>query len=90
MQRHVDLAPLIVAVWDELAGEQATHGSTAELVIDGALCPVTADAALLRQVFQNLLGNAIKYSAQRPGGTITVSAQRGVASGDGTAPTDDP
>jgi len=47
----------------------------AEVRVAEALPPVTADATLLRQVFQNLLANAVKH-ADREGVRVEVSAQR--------------
>ena len=43
--------------------------------ITGELPAVTADPALLRQVFANLLGNAVKYSRQREHPQVTVDSE---------------
>ena len=48
-----------------------TQGRTIEWRI-GDLPPVQADPAMLRQVWANLLGNAIKYSRQRPLARIEI------------------
>lgn len=69
----VAIAPLI---------EDVLHGSAAlieearirlELDVPGDFPPVSGDAAALRRVFQNLVGNAIKYGAA--GGWIRVRAR---------------
>lgn len=43
----------------------------------GTLPTVVGDADMLRTVWQNLLGNAIKYTAQRERAVIEVSAEKG-------------
>ena len=45
-----------------------------EVDVAADLPPVLGDAAALRRVFQNLLGNAIKYGSE--GGLVRVSARR--------------
>jgi len=54
----------------ETAGEQ---GSELETNLSGDLVPVRADRVRIRQVFQNLLSNALKYGPD--GGRIVVSAR---------------
>jgi signal transduction histidine kinase len=67
-RRVFDLWPLVEAVIQDLS-PVAGAGST-ELVnkVPHDLV-VYADASLLRRVFQNLIGNAIKYT---PGGQVTI------------------
>lgn len=55
----------------ELAGRQV-EWSIAELP------PATGDANLLKMVWQNLLANAVKYTAKTPGAQIEVGAARSV------------
>ncbi len=57
---RVDMSALAREVADELK-----TGRNAALEL-GALPPASADAALMRQVWANLVGNAFKYSAKRP------------------------
>lgn len=56
--------------------EPDTRGRNIEWQI-GPLPEVAADRALLRQVFANLLGNAVKYSRNRPVAKIGVTATAG-------------
>lgn len=67
----VALAELVAECRKDLAGD--LEGRQVEWVI-GEMPVVTADAALMRQVFANLLGNAVKYTRPRPQAVITVSA----------------
>jgi light-regulated signal transduction histidine kinase (bacteriophytochrome) len=60
-----------------IAGElQAEHPESKAEWIIADLPPVRGDAAMLRQVWVNLLANALKFSAQRPQPRIEVSAVR--------------
>ena len=63
-----------VVVERALANLHATIEERGALVTHGALPTVAADATQLSQVFQNLIGNAIKYCRETP--RITISAQR--------------
>jgi signal transduction histidine kinase len=71
--RPVGVQPLledVVSASDALVG---AAGMTVEWTLPPALPPVLGDEAALRRVFQNLVGNAIKYGAA--GGWIGISAQ---------------
>jgi signal transduction histidine kinase/HAMP domain-containing protein len=71
----VDVAPMVRSVFSELHSDQAAR--PVELVV-GDLPPCQADSTLLRQVFSNLLSNALKFTsktARQP--RIEVSSQRG-------------
>ena len=59
--------------------EQDLQTRNIALVIDGPLPPLTAERARVRQVFQNLIDNAIKYMGERPDAAreIHVSAETG-------------
>ncbi|MCX6903775.1 MAG: GAF domain-containing protein, partial [Verrucomicrobia bacterium] len=67
-------ATLVHQVWEELRSAQPSQ--TAELVA-GALPECQADASLLRQVFVNLLGNAVKFSSGHAHPRIEVGSQTG-------------
>ena len=73
--RHapVDMAALVQAVQREL--EPDTQGRAIEWRI-GPLPKVQGDAALLRQVWANLLANALKYSRPRQPAIIEVGCER--------------
>lgn len=66
----VDVAGLVAEVWELLAPP-----ASARLVIDGALPQLRASRVQLQQVLLNLIGNALKYNAERAL-TVTVSARR--------------
>lgn len=67
----VDMDAMVRAVWDELT----SRGGSAPITLDlRPLPPARADAPLLRQVWQNLLDNAIKYSSKSDAPRITIDA----------------
>jgi PAS domain S-box-containing protein len=69
--RDVSPAEIVSAVLDELRGE--LDGRSIDWSI-GALPICRADPALLKQVFVNLLSNALKYTRGREPARITVGA----------------
>ena len=62
---RVDTAALVADVAGVFEQDLQTKGIA--LVVDGPLPPLTAERARVRQVFQNLIDNAIKYMGERPG-----------------------
>jgi light-regulated signal transduction histidine kinase (bacteriophytochrome) len=75
---QVPMRPLVDEVLRELQPE--TQGRQIEWQI-GELPAVRADAAMLRQVWANLLGNAVKYSRQRAVAQIEIGCRRDGADG---------
>jgi PAS domain S-box-containing protein len=67
---HTD--ELVAALQTEICADQA--GRIIEFT-NGVLPAVQADPGLLRQVFANLLANAVKYSRQRETTLITVASE---------------
>jgi signal transduction histidine kinase len=70
---RVSMQEMVRVVVAEL---RATAAARAEVVVDD-LPEVEGDAVLLRQVWQNLLANAFKFSAKGNAPRIEVRAQRG-------------
>ena len=77
-QAPVPMRPLVEEVVRELQPE--IRERTVEWRI-GELPSVRADASMLRQVWANLLGNAIKYSRQRAVAHIEIECRRDGADG---------
>jgi light-regulated signal transduction histidine kinase (bacteriophytochrome) len=59
-----------------LHGSEAAIQERGAVVELGALPPCNADSLLLRQVYENLISNALKYSAQARPPTIEIGARR--------------
>lgn len=69
----VDMNTLVKEVVEEAL---QTHQGTAPKVEVGPLPPAEADHALIRQVWVNLISNALKYSGKSPAPVIEVSGRR--------------
>ena len=69
-----DLAELATATVEDALPAAAESGIELLLDVTGRL-PLEADAGRLRQVLDNLVSNALKYTPD--GGTVTVSARNG-------------
>ncbi len=67
----VDCSKLVAEVWQELVTQPDVQDAKLEAA---DLPPARADAQLLRQVWANLLSNALKYSATRRPARIVVSS----------------
>src|SRR6185295_3192236 len=72
---RVDMAALVRGA---LAEELAPVVAGRELAIEiGSLPGTWGDSAMLRRVWTNLLGNAIKYTAPKPDARIEIGATAG-------------
>ena len=71
-KRTVDVAALVQEVLNELRGEHA--GRDVESLV-GELPMATADRALLKQVFANLLSNAFKFTRKRDRAVVEVGCR---------------
>jgi PAS domain S-box-containing protein len=69
----VDMGEIVSSVTADLSA--AESGASVKWII-GAMPPVSGDEAMLRQVWANLLGNAVKFSAVRKQPHVQVSCQR--------------
>lgn len=72
----VALAPLIRSVAAEALNDDAdgTHPIELELDAEAEACRVNGDAALLRRMLSNLVGNSVRHNAQ--GCTVRISLAR--------------
>jgi len=73
MTREIDVNSMVREVVAELLGP---HGGARPRIDLGPLPPVQADPNLLRQVWANLLGNALKYSSKAEQPRIEISGRR--------------
>ncbi len=71
-REQVSLALLLAQAWANLAGEVRRTHATIE---QGELPVVLGEASLLTAVFQNLLGNALKFHGEAPP-RVSVSCRR--------------
>jgi PAS domain S-box-containing protein len=73
-QSLLQLEPLVAEVWEELAPEREGRRIVLEV---GPMPEARGDPAMLRLVFKNLLGNAVKYTRPREEARVEVMAERG-------------
>ncbi len=69
----IDMTALVHSAYGEIATE-SQRGSVAFTI--GELAPATGDPTLLRQVWANLLSNALKFTSSEPQPSIIVSARQ--------------
>ena len=69
----VDLAPLLTELTTEIKTRADEKGINLELAPIGNSLPIMGDAFRLKQLFVNLVDNAIKYN--RAGGEVKISAR---------------
>ncbi len=70
-KREIDLASIAHASLRELAQDYPRARTRI-----GVLPPATGDEAMLKQVFANLIGNALKYSSKKDRPEVEVDARR--------------
>ncbi|WP_375765488.1 PAS domain S-box protein [Archangium gephyra] len=73
-QSRLSLEPLVAEVWEELAPEREGRRVVLEV---GPMPEAKGDPAMLRLVFKNLLGNAVKYTRTRAEARVEVTAEQG-------------
>lgn len=69
VRRPIDMNALVAEVINEVKGDSKARLEAA------ALPPVEADPAMMKQVWANLVGNALKYSSKRRGASIEIGAR---------------
>ena len=70
--RPVAVEQLLLQTTDEMRAAFLDAGITLDIDVSGDVQPVLADPSRLQHVFDNLLGNALKYTPS--GGKVTITA----------------
>lgn len=73
----IDMAALAREVWFEVSADALSRAPERKIeFVLGELPPAHGDRAMVRQIWSNLLGNAAKFTQQRPAARIEVRARR--------------
>lgn len=70
--RKIDMVELVQGVCDEMVPAAQTNGRQIEVHVDRTLPPAAGDPSLIRQVWINLLGNALKFTRGKAPARIEI------------------
>lgn len=73
-KEYIDLYEIVKQVYDELKIKADEHTITFQIIPDKAGFMVNADKEKIREVIQNIVGNALKFTPEN--GTITMSLEK--------------
>jgi light-regulated signal transduction histidine kinase (bacteriophytochrome) len=74
MKTEIDMTALAGSVAQELAGDEGSRRTVIEIA---PLPRAMGDEAMMRQVWANLIANAVKFSAPRPTPRVSIIGQAG-------------